>query len=167
MKALGAERLCPQPHAELDGEVAHRHQHIVEIADRLGEAALGMMLGDGNARGDALLDASQRLVQPEDQRGAEAGLQRLAVATSKLADGFQPHLVEASHLGFAQPQGVDGQVGEAGFEFGFGHDAAGVEMGEGPRRSHRVGDRALGAVADGPQPSDQRRKHPLFAAEQV
>ena len=122
MEGLGAEPFALEPQRELDGEIVRGHQHIVDQPDGLGEAALGIVLGERQARRDPLLEPAQRLVEPEEQRGAEARLQGPAVAAIELADLLEAHLVEALDLLFVEPQRGDRQVGSARLLIALGDD---------------------------------------------
>ena len=54
-----------------------RHQHVVDEADRIGEASFGVVLGDRKARDDPFLDTPSAWSSRVSRDSAEAGLQAL------------------------------------------------------------------------------------------
>ena len=122
------------------------------------------MLGGG--RGAQPLGDEPSAWSSGQERCAEAGLQRFAVAAVELADALEAELGQGGDLGVVDAEGGDGQFGRRS-----GSSAA-VAMAPGRKRARPsgadgIGDGAEDGEAERAQPAGQPLQHRLLAAEEV
>ncbi len=135
--------------------------------DRLGEAALGDEGRDRPARADRLLLAAERLVEPAEERAAEAGGERRARRIHDLADPLQPDPVEGRDCLRVEAERGEREGREHRRRLLDCDDRAGRE----PRRCRggagRAGDRGAGGEALRREAGEEVGDHRVFAAEEM